>query len=378
MSRRQVFRTQAQPTEIRSRHIGEVQVPTQIRERQVQTTVREGPSSGARMVKGMEELAKIVADQSKDIKYLRSAVTKRGADRYVRARGGEAKGWSAHEADIVGDSDKEVFITNPRGEVAVLNGWKIVRNQQAIKKSLAEYNDDLRDQYGKDIPKETRVRLSMIKKEADKFDYDPNTKQYYWFENPDVPVRFQEVINTRRKHIPGPRKIFRKIIWNGLWPSIKARHTPTFNSLSGFDKGRVALLAFNQSYYKIIVEPAANEMGMGEDVNILMTIADIKKLLPSSEARKRFDGIMQRMVNELVDKPSDYHDHLVGIIDNVLSVILYGSGSGLQTREYYRPGQLDPSFTPEQIQQAEERARQEGGYEHLLQISPEEQEAESI
>ena len=324
MSRRQVFRTQAQPTEIRSRHIGEVQVPTQIRERQVQTTVREGPSSGARMVKGMEELAKIVADQSKDIKYLRSAVTKRGADRYVRARGGEAKGWSAHEADIVGDSDKEVFITNPRGEVVVLNGWKIVRNQQDIKKSLAEHNDDLRDQHGKNIPKESRVRLSMIKNEADKFNYDPNTKQYYWVENKDVPPRFYDVISARRKNIPGARRIFRNIIWNDLWPSIKNQHAQTFDNMSGFDKGRVALLAFNQTYYKIVVEPAADEMGMGEDVNILMTIADIKKLLPSSEARKRFDGIMQRIVNELVDKPADYHDHIVGTINNIVNIILYG------------------------------------------------------
>ena len=302
----------------RSKVLKSISVPTWIRGTK-ENPSHEGPSTTATLTKGMQELATIVADQSKDIKLLRSAISKRGADRYAKKR----NGWHAHEADIIGDSDKEVFITNSKGEIVVLNGWKLAPSQHTIRKSLTEYRDDLRNEYtdrGEDIPEEKKVKKQYILNEAAKLDYNPETREYFWVRNVNVPKKFQDVIDSKRKKLPGARKIFRIIIWNAIWPNIKEWYKDHLKGLEGKAILGVPRDAFNQSYFELVIKPVAKQMGL--KINILMNMYEIKQLLPDNQSRKVFEEKMREKVDEMVHNADEYTEHVRNVVVNRMNILL--------------------------------------------------------
>lgn len=85
---------------------------------------------------GYEELMRIVAGHGKEIKKINQALTLPGAQKYASKR----KNWTAHEADITGphgvpDGIKEVFITDSKGRLKVINGVGLGKSTYPIRKA---------------------------------------------------------------------------------------------------------------------------------------------------------------------------------------------------------------------------------------------------
>ena len=96
---------------------------------------------------GYEELARIVAGLSKDVKRINSAVTLRGAKEYASKR----KNWSAHEADITGprgvpDGIKEVFVTDAKGNIKVINGFGLKKTDYPKRKAYRTFKEEHPDE----------------------------------------------------------------------------------------------------------------------------------------------------------------------------------------------------------------------------------------
>ena len=85
---------------------------------------------------GMAELVNIVAGLQKDVKRINKAFTLEGAKEYAKKKG---RNWTAHEEDITGpngkpDGIKEVFVTDGKGNVKVINGYGLGKTSYPLKK----------------------------------------------------------------------------------------------------------------------------------------------------------------------------------------------------------------------------------------------------
>ena len=85
---------------------------------------------------GYEELAKVVAGLGKEIKRINQCLTLQGAQEYASKR----KNWSAGEADITGprglpDGIKEVYVTDSKGRVKVINGYGLAKSEYPVRKA---------------------------------------------------------------------------------------------------------------------------------------------------------------------------------------------------------------------------------------------------
>ena len=167
-----------------------------------------GDDKPMRMDDTMRALATVVADNSRDIKLLRSAVTLKGAERYLKNQGKDKRGYNAYEEDIYGDPEKEVFITDPDGKVVVLNGWKLAPSMHGPRKMVASYNDGL-PQY------EKKISTKTIKDMIGSY-YINKAGALEW--NQDYPANYKTFIaNMRKKKEMDPRKLFRIHVWNPMW-----------------------------------------------------------------------------------------------------------------------------------------------------------------
>ena len=79
-------------------------------------------TSDIKMTQEMARLADIVASMNKDVKAVRKAMCFESAQEYAAKKG---PGWNAYEADIIGDAQKEVFVTNPQGYLHSINGYRL-------------------------------------------------------------------------------------------------------------------------------------------------------------------------------------------------------------------------------------------------------------
>ena len=84
---------------------------------------------------GMEELVKVVVGLQKDVKRINNAITLQGAQNYIQNK----PNWQAHEEDITGpegapDGIKEVFITDGKGNVKIINGYSLAKTTYPLRK----------------------------------------------------------------------------------------------------------------------------------------------------------------------------------------------------------------------------------------------------
>ena len=86
---------------------------------------------------GMKELVHIVAGLQKDVKQMKNVLTLPEAEAYAKRQG---VNWEAHEADITGPNGKpdgvpEVFITDSKGNIKVINGYKLKASDYGKRKA---------------------------------------------------------------------------------------------------------------------------------------------------------------------------------------------------------------------------------------------------
>ena len=90
---------------------------------------------------GMSELLTIVAGLQKDMKRLENCLTLPDAQNWIQRN--KKKNWQAHEMDITGpagvpDGIPEVFITDSKGNLRVINGWTLTNSKFPYKKTYRE------------------------------------------------------------------------------------------------------------------------------------------------------------------------------------------------------------------------------------------------
>ena len=90
---------------------------------------------------GMNELLTIVAGLQKDMKRLENCLTLPDANAWIQRN--KKKNWHAHEMDITGpagvpDGIPEVFITDSKGNLKVINGWTLTNSKYPFKKTYRE------------------------------------------------------------------------------------------------------------------------------------------------------------------------------------------------------------------------------------------------
>ena len=85
---------------------------------------------------GYGELATIVAGLQKDVQRINQCLTLEGAEAYASKR----KNWEAREEDITGpegkpDGIKEVYVTDSKGNLKIINGWMLKKTEYPIRKA---------------------------------------------------------------------------------------------------------------------------------------------------------------------------------------------------------------------------------------------------
>ncbi len=85
---------------------------------------------------GMRDLVEIVAGLQKDVKRINKCLTLEGAKNFIK----DKKNWGAYEEDITGpngkpDGIKEVFVTDSKGRVKVINGYELGKTTYPIRKA---------------------------------------------------------------------------------------------------------------------------------------------------------------------------------------------------------------------------------------------------
>ena len=85
---------------------------------------------------GMKQLVEIVAGLQKDVKRINKCLTLKGAQNYIAGK----KNWGAYEADITGpngkpDGIKEVFVTDSKGKVKIINGYELGKTTYPMRKA---------------------------------------------------------------------------------------------------------------------------------------------------------------------------------------------------------------------------------------------------
>ena len=114
--------------------VREYRVPTYTKKRGTDPVIGETPMT---LPEGMEMLTQLVANMHKDVKSVRQALCLESAQEYAARRG---PGWTAHEADIVGDAQKEVFITDPKGQLYSFTGYRLAPSQFQTKHIITNFN----------------------------------------------------------------------------------------------------------------------------------------------------------------------------------------------------------------------------------------------
>ena len=271
---------------------------------------------------GMQELATIVAGLSKDIKYLRNTITKQGADNYTSSK----KGWNAHEKDIIGGPEKEVFITNPQGKIVVLNGWKLAPSKQYQRKNLKLYND---------VNPEYKKTLSDTNAEAEKVDFNNQTQQFDWHYEPGLPPEIQRIlISKRKKEKPtNARKIFRSAIWNPVWAGIRSFVLDDLKNANITQGKQLKIMSqlFREAYFNYVVAPVAmNDFNI--DLFPGLTTKEINdEIKKASIPKELFDT---KLYNRVVDLYDDEHianeiiDFLQAQLPTMITSTVAGEPSG--------------------------------------------------
>ena len=168
---------------------------------------------------GYEELTKIVAGLQKDMKRVNQCLTLAGAQAYVAAVDKQGnpirKNWQAHEDDITGpngkpDGIKEVYVTDAKGNVKIVNGWTLGKTEYPIRKAYRtlyptaqarkdnQYTDFLTDMY--EIHNE----------------FDPEGRPYYERDPAEIAPEFAKL----QPEIT-PRMLFKDFLFKPVYENIK-------------------------------------------------------------------------------------------------------------------------------------------------------------
>lgn len=203
---------------------------------------------------GMKELTQIVAGLYKDVKRINKCITLQGAQNYIKNK----PNWEAKEDDITGpngkpDGIKEVFVTDGRGKVKVINGYGLEKSKYPLRKA-----------YRTKFPtKESRLgdgKFSKFMDDVKKTEFDEEEENlYYTTPLVDLGEEFAKVQGNIK-----PKEVFKQHLFKPTYDGIKTSLKKAFPPMV---MAQIYNKALAKSYDEIIKNPVISKLTGSENIS---------------------------------------------------------------------------------------------------------------
>jgi len=213
---------------------------------------------------GMAEVAEVVANQNKDIRFVPRVSHYEGAKMYADNK----PGWNAFEEDIIGDETKEVFITDNRGNIRYLNGFTTKNSNLPINRIHNKMNIN-------NVHEGTKISKKVIRELANSYVIVNGRVQY---DDSVAPPDIMPYIRAVRKPIRA-KNAFRKLIYDFIIEQWEKEGVLEF--LEGHDKitkARFFQMLLRNCYRNVIENEVFVRLGLNdENPNFPEEVKKIKK-----------------------------------------------------------------------------------------------------
>ena len=269
-----------------------------------------------KMTDEMQRLTDLVANMGKDIKTVRNAMCLETAQDYAARKG---EGWTAHKQDIAGCPEPEVFITNPRGELYSINGYRLAPSKYLERRITSQFN------YGK--PRNERMTQKQVVDEMNRFVLNPDTNNWD-YDDSRIPPDFLPYVNRNRAgKYQTPKRLFKQIFFDDLKEAF-------FAQIQGHDridtrtKAVINNAALAAMYKELIVNEGFRINNV--DPNDITTVNKWKKT-------PEFTNILLGLLTQIHNYNHDEADGLVNaaaqIYQEVANRVLTNQETAVQQRE---------------------------------------------
>ena len=229
---------------------------------------------------GGRELAYLAGGLRKKLRMIPGTQTINDATAWLKATGKDKQGWKAHKADITGSDDypdgyDEVFITDGKGRLKVVNGYALKQNDYPWR---AAYYDSTTPEQRDNLP------FSEWKRRATGIDYALDNGDYGYS------MKLKGTAASVRPDIT-PRNYYRKAIFGPTYKIFKDEiDALQFNAM---DKARLSTTIFKAVYENLIVKPTlVNDFGMDPE-RVKNTQPQVyKKLMSQKKVKNAINNTM--------------------------------------------------------------------------------------
>ena len=263
--------------------------------------------------RGYEELARVVAGLGKEIKRINQCLTLEGAQEYANKR----KNWTAHEADVTGpegfpDGIKEVYVTDSKGRVKVINGYGLAKSQYPIRKAYRTKYNTPQKRNEKQGGKSYINFVDELHEIAEGWD-EHGDPHYVMNAATDIGAEFANLQPEIKAKDIYKRFLFQPV-YTAIKDDLKTDGVPPMTMAQIFNKSLSAA-------YKQHIETPAITSVLGGDPSSYddKTINKVKR---SAEFKANTEGIMTDLLNEQeqIDKAqNEINDIIMQVIDTLVN-----------------------------------------------------------
>ena len=248
------------------------QVPHDYRTGRGDRRVEHRGNAQAVFAPGMFEVADVVANRNKDIRFVPRVSHFEGAQQYVATK----PGWNAYQEDIIGDSSPEVFITDNRGNIRYLNGYTTKQSNLPMNRAhnkMNLYNAET----GRKIPKK------MIRELANQYVVENGAVKYA----NQFPEEFLPYIEPLRKEITAKR-VFEQLVFRLRVDAWIQDGSLGWNDLPPIGRARLLQMLLRNCFQNIIDGSIYEDLGLKNNENNRALFNKIRNTKDFENTRKEY------------------------------------------------------------------------------------------
>ena len=316
-------------------------------------TTKEG-NAAIQFTPEMKDLAEVVANHGYDVRFIPLASHIEGAKKYIQRKPNKGQGWNAHEEDILGCSEKEVFITDPKGKVRYINGHT-VRDHNAMTRLHNKMNMN-------NVMPGTKISRALIKRLANTFLIQDGKVVYDHNPAPEELMPYIEAVRGPIK----PKAAFKYLILDPVINSWIQDGILDLNNTENLFKARFTQRLLNIAFNDVIGQEVAIKVIGDVDFEQQENIDKYEKI---KKKKKAFDAACLEVIAEFAllsrenesDRPK--MDAIMDLIDKSVNVVLEELNSEEEVNKRAHAQQI---MNPENVQRRK-RATQNQSKSYLDQ-----------
>jgi hypothetical protein len=306
---------------------------------------------------GMEDIAKTLIGMEKDLKVIRSATCVRGATEWTRKRGGEEKGWNVHYEDIAGCEEPEVFVTNPKGEIVMVNGMKLVPSKHAERQLYSVVNT------GRNKEERKYTTPRHLRERAHRTVQNPDGS--FSFDNEAFPVEILQYADRVRNKLRA-RDVFRQYVFDHYFKQYEMHHQlETNRKYTGLVKARIIRNASSTLYrveveFHLVAEYRRNNREEPHEIDLTdINNPDVKAILTRVRRSVRYEDRARDWVTDIIKRMDSDDEFRESVENNAMELIHEQVNLELGTDDQQRPRLTRNQATRERLERgmAERRRR---------------------